>query len=531
MDDETLKKRWIHRKDGVQVIKTHVDQENEKVRKEQAKLEEEKKHKEGLVQRLAKLIAQDFSDPNVKAKPLDELAKPKDKWKRGKKLLELKSIFSHDLVLQRMIKDEFKENRIFKFPEEYEIYDDEEEFKRKMDKKKVVKAEERKAIQEDKEEKQKLAIDKFVVKENIRSEQIKMIEDNEKKTRKSFEAALKNEVIAYQEEAKNRLNKKREKGQKEIIADIYNRLHAQFPQLMDQLYPNPMYGIVKGSNAAKLAFPQQFKLDFYEKYRKLKRKGRAASTRPAYFVPPGVSHGSYNAKIKLGEEIMKKHEKPQPGVKTRVWKRDDYVEHLKDIMMTEDDALNWLFEPDAGSQNPYMKKILATFPELQREGYDQEKSLKEFVNKFGDKFAGSNPEIFKQGILKSAQAFYNKGEFNDAWRKLKEGFNIESLKKYFDPNYTKKQELKKKKLEERKKLIAEGKIKEDIKDNIEEPEEQRKMREEQFEKPKLLPILTEAYDLVKTMEERERKEKLEKNKVFQIIKVKALKHKEEVKKG
>ena len=113
-----------------------------------------------------------------------------------------------------------------------------------------------------------------------------------------------------------------------------------------------------------------------------------------------------------------------------------------------------------------MKKILSTFPELQREGYGEEKTLKDFVNRFGDKFSVSNPEIFKQGILKSAQSFFNKGELNDAWRKLKEGFNIESLKKYFDKNYSKKLEAKKKKAEERKKLIAEGKIKEDIKDNL-----------------------------------------------------------------
>ena len=29
------------------------------------------------------------------------------------------------MVLQKMIKEEFKENRVFKYPEEYDIYDDE----------------------------------------------------------------------------------------------------------------------------------------------------------------------------------------------------------------------------------------------------------------------------------------------------------------------------------------------------------------------------------------------------------------------
>lgn len=438
-------------------------------------------------------------------------------------------MFPHDLVLKRMIKDEFKENRIFKYPEEYEIYDDEEEVKRKMPKIPVLTHEQRKDKEEETEEKQKLALEKFLVRESIREEQKKMIESQKKAEMKQFKTAFKGEVERYIEEAKNRLTQKRDKGQKATLAEIYNRLKTDHPNIMEELYPNPMYGIKKGTMAEKLSFPQKFKLDFYEKFRKLKKKGRAVSTRPAYFVPPGISHNTHNAKIELGENLMKKHEKPRPGVKTRVWKRDDYTAAKKEILMIGDDAENCTFEPNAGSQNLHMKKILDTFPELQRDGYDQEKGLKEFVSKFGDKFSVSNPEIYKSGILKSAQSFYNAGELGDAWRKLKEGFNVESIKKYFDPHYHKKVEIKKKKMEEKKKLIAEGKLKEDIKDNMEEPEEQRKMREEQFEKPKLLPILQEAYQLISEMEGIEKKAKLENTKFMKIIKEKSVKKKQEIK--
>ena len=38
------------------------------------------------------------------------ISKPKDKWKVGKKLLEMQEQFPHDRVLQRMIKEEFKAN-------------------------------------------------------------------------------------------------------------------------------------------------------------------------------------------------------------------------------------------------------------------------------------------------------------------------------------------------------------------------------------------------------------------------------------
>jgi hypothetical protein len=60
-------------------------------------------------------------------KRLKELAKPKDKWKRLRILMDLKKKFRHDITLEKMIKEELKDNRVFKFPEEYDLYDDTED--------------------------------------------------------------------------------------------------------------------------------------------------------------------------------------------------------------------------------------------------------------------------------------------------------------------------------------------------------------------------------------------------------------------
>ena len=38
------------------------------------------------------------------------LAKPKNKWNVGEKMLELHGKFKHDRVLERMIKEEYKQN-------------------------------------------------------------------------------------------------------------------------------------------------------------------------------------------------------------------------------------------------------------------------------------------------------------------------------------------------------------------------------------------------------------------------------------
>lgn len=48
-------------------------------------------------------------------------AEPKDKWKLGNQLKELQKMFPHDKVLQRMIQEEFKNNQMFQYPEEYDL--------------------------------------------------------------------------------------------------------------------------------------------------------------------------------------------------------------------------------------------------------------------------------------------------------------------------------------------------------------------------------------------------------------------------
>jgi hypothetical protein len=77
-----------------------------------------KKKKEKLDKELKEMKTEDR---------LKVLAKPKDKWKRLRILMQLKSKFKHDMVLEKMIKEELKSNKVFKFPEEYDLYDDTED--------------------------------------------------------------------------------------------------------------------------------------------------------------------------------------------------------------------------------------------------------------------------------------------------------------------------------------------------------------------------------------------------------------------
>lgn len=56
-----------------------------------------------------------------------DVTAPKDKWKVGNALKALQADFKHDRVLERMIAEEFKTNQLFKYPEEYDLYDAEQE--------------------------------------------------------------------------------------------------------------------------------------------------------------------------------------------------------------------------------------------------------------------------------------------------------------------------------------------------------------------------------------------------------------------
>lgn len=48
-------------------------------------------------------------------KKFDNLCKPKDRWKTGRVMLGLKKKYKFDSILKKMIKNEFKENRRFKY--------------------------------------------------------------------------------------------------------------------------------------------------------------------------------------------------------------------------------------------------------------------------------------------------------------------------------------------------------------------------------------------------------------------------------
>jgi|LauGreDrversion4_2_1035121.scaffolds.fasta_scaffold39707_5 hypothetical protein len=119
---------------------------------------------------------------------------------------------------------------------------------------------------------------------------------------------------------------------------------------------------------------------------------------------------------------------------------------------------------------------------------------------------------------------YKDGKFEDALKRLYDGFNVESIKKRFDPDYMKrffaeallKEKAKRKAAE---KSSERAKVNEDVKSGAstqsalkrvigmkeeDEAQTQKKRPEEDFENLKLRPILRQAFDLIMLIENKKK---------------------------
>ena len=99
-------------------------------RKKQKREDEEKFDRENkeLKDRLSKeLLQKQVLRGEVEKTKLEDLAKPKDPLKVGKAIMHLTKMFPQDKILKKLLVREFHERKLAKYPEEYDIYDSDEE--------------------------------------------------------------------------------------------------------------------------------------------------------------------------------------------------------------------------------------------------------------------------------------------------------------------------------------------------------------------------------------------------------------------
>ena len=248
------------------------------------------------------------------------------------------------------------------------------------------------------------------------------------------------------------------------IQDIYHRLKAKNTKYVDKKFKfnrtseqgdkdeekksvNKIYGLKKGSDLEKKIIPKTFQLYFFRLVKTLHDKSNIGKLRDNtkllnhFKVLPTTFFACGNAGTK-NERIMVNHngvkikntmrKVPMLERRKRVFYTEEqkYKELLSQVFMTNDEIENCRFEPNAGRINDHYN------PKVGDDG--EEYTYKNFMTRHGTNLERSHPEIFKRGILKRATREYNLGEFDKAYNTLMKGFNIESLKNKFDPQWYKK---------------------------------------------------------------------------------------------
>jgi hypothetical protein len=115
-EDKYLK--GLHKHDSETLYKIMEDlyykkiEENNKKEEEKTKLENEETNKKNKKYKISKEKYEKLKEK------FSELSKPKDKWRTGRAMINLRKQFKYDNIVNKMIKYEFQNNKVFKFPEE-----------------------------------------------------------------------------------------------------------------------------------------------------------------------------------------------------------------------------------------------------------------------------------------------------------------------------------------------------------------------------------------------------------------------------
>lgn len=167
----------------------------------------------------------------------------------------------------------------------------------------------------------------------------------------------------------------------------------------------------------------------------------------AFWAPPSAGSKAYNC---LDTNISYNKRVNELSRETRIrrieediertscWQKDEYYMTRLNVMMRLSDAKECTFTPNVGSKMPKQYKEL-----MQRE-YGvwanqflsvTKSSFNEWVNAMGDNFSKRFPTIYKYGKFKRALRYWKEDKFIKAYKEIAEAFNIDSIKRNFDPTY------------------------------------------------------------------------------------------------
>ena len=352
-----------------QMVEEEKEKKNnlDKEEKEKKRIERLEKHREIL------------EKEEEREKRIEELAIPKDRYITGRAMLRLKKKFKYDNIIKKMIKNEFKDNKLFKYPDEYAIRDEDEQ-------KLVLLKHQPLKDKKENEDKIKEQIEKVYDDDQYEKDKRKPIKEKRIKERKDLFNYIKKKVIEYYKKMSKRLDKDKD-GIESInifLNNMYKEMSRKHRNATKLYFPKPRCEVLKKTYKFKknhTFYPRKLKYYFFRLLRRIGIKdGKIifAKIDNLPFWGPTLSnnckiHGNncplyccYNTHNKMIKENRDKNFNTNFNLKNKkklveketlnLWKRPDVKNEKEKIFMCFEDAENCTFEPKLTKNNEILEK-------------------------------------------------------------------------------------------------------------------------------------------------------------------------------
>jgi hypothetical protein len=461
-------------------------------------------------------------------KKLKSLAKPKDRWRAGRAMIHLRKTFKYDNILRKMIKIEFQENRRFKYPHEYAVYDSDEErriiFKNSLEK----------GIKKENEEEIRNMIEQTKFKDD------KQKRDDERDLREILEEDakldkyLKKMCIAYW-----RIRKAEFEGTKEtkelpdhFLTKMYHHMVKAHKHSTKRRFPRVVYGGLKKKSRFS-NYPKELKYYFKRLMNRMQinKKGEfvfARNDNMSFWAPSlsnqckihrnncplYCSNNTQNRDIldqrkKNFNHVFNPGTKLEEGERLNVWKRKDST--IKDtksrIFLLNSEVEHCTFEPKINKKEDDMRLLSS------EDIINKRISNKQWVDNMGGNFS-KFPILFKEGIVKRANIHFQSGNFTECLRLLETAFELDPIRAKFDAKF---KVIYEKRLEEESKK---GKKKDD--DPFERfggMDKKKHIEKDIFSNPKNNEVCYQVFCMLKDIDEYKGGLKKEAKKIKEEIKL------------
>jgi len=489
--------------DFFSLLESYNNQKKAEKKKNQDELEEaEKAQKE---QEYLDYKARIRETKEEREELINKLAQPKDKYKTGRVMMELKNKFQYDNIIKKMIKNEFRDNKLFKFPEEYAVRDEEEQkdifFKHDLD------CSLQQKIPNEKIEKQ---IEDAYEQYNYQRDKNRPKIEKRMKQKKDLFDFIKKKVIEYYKNMESRLTQDR-KGVESInlfLNNLYKEMSRKHREATKLYFKRPRMEVLKKTYRYKKIqtfYPKKLKFYFFRLLRRLGRDKNGklifAKNENIPFWSPSLSnkckiHGNncpiyccYNTHNKMIKEskdknfntnfnIKKNKKKLEEKETLNLWKRPDLKKKKEQIFMCFDDAEHCTFEPKLQKPDYELEKEAIIKSRLNNDNW---------VKDMGPLFTlvRGNNTIYKEGILKQAKILFSEGKYEQTEELLKKAFDLTVFKTYKPQFLLKPGETNKfipRKVEEKKEEKKEEEKKEEKKEEEKKEEEKKEEQKKEEEK-------------------------------------------------